>query len=75
MMRFCNICGKPFKITDEELHNSSSKGYSLPWICSPCKKQRKDPYRGWESTFGACGSKKGRHHRVAYPVHTVGGFR
>ena len=60
----CKRCGGTFTRTERQTE-----------YCSGCRKEKADPYDGWqEAMVNRMPCKKPRQ-RVHYPPHIVGGFR
>lgn len=68
----CRECGMKIIIREEnEDHNTQREGF---FCCKRCQEKNKK-YQGWQSTMRSGGGKRGRHTRVHYAPHVIGGFR
>ena len=79
MNLFCKDCKRMFVFSEREQAFFAQHKWSEPVRCRDCRKiyreRQKDPSFGWKSTMHVSFGWKHRRHRVAYPPHTVGGFR
>jgi len=75
----CKECRSFFEFTEGEQRFYAKNGLSQPKRCpvcrEECKRRRADPYIGFEETMFRGGGGRGRHTRVHYAPHVVGGFR
>ena len=79
MKLMCRDCRQDFVLCERKQAFFAQKKWKKPVRCPLCRKENKrkytDPYYGWESTMFGRGGGRGRHTRVYYAPHTVGGFR
>lgn len=70
----CELCGKPFKIVDQEFKLLKKSGFPIPRKCSDCRHNdrvlRMNPYKFWTRKC-QCASKKVLDQSCSGPTDTT----